>query len=288
MVAPRSGEYGRLVFDRIVIVDWSASATPKSGADSIWICVLDAPSGNTAVQNLPTRAAAFEHLLGAVHTPGRVLLGADFAFGYPAGFAERLGLIGEPWLAVWNHLHDALTDDDRNRNNRWEVASDLNHRLGLPHFWGAPPRATGTHLTATRPPWTDEHLPRFRAAERHLMDLGQRPFSVWQLLGAGSVGSQTLTGIPALQRLRLHPSLRERVRVWPFETGLHLPTGDEIVMAEVWPSAIPFDHIDHPVKDARQVIALARWFAAHADHQMTPPATALPSALEEGWVLGPQ
>src|SRR5947208_500317 len=28
------------LFDRIVIVDWSASGTPKTGRDSIWICAV--------------------------------------------------------------------------------------------------------------------------------------------------------------------------------------------------------------------------------------------------------
>jgi hypothetical protein len=75
--------------------------------------------------------------------------------------------------------------------------------------------------------------------------------------------------------------------VWPFETGLGMEHPAEVVFAEVWPSAIAFDHVDHPVKDARQVVALAR-------HLATTPLTAptLTAAeqnvvlAEEGWVLG--
>lgn len=286
-------------FHRVVIVDWSASSTPVTGADSIWICTLDVATGSFDVANVPTRAAAFDAIVGAVDIPGRVLLGVDVALGYPLGFATRLGLTGTPWDAIWEHISLHLHDDHRNRNNRWIVAADLNRRLGTNHFWGAPTAATGEHLTSTRPAWTSRHLPAYRATERRLLERGRRPFSVWQLLGAGSVGSQSLTCIPVLQRLRELPRLGDRVRVWPFETGLVLPgptdgTNDaighnDIVVAEVWPSAIDVDHVEHPVKDARQVIALAHWFATHEAREMVPDATHADraAALEEGWVLGP-
>jgi hypothetical protein len=121
---------------------------------------------------------------------------------------------------------------------------------------------------------------------------------VWQLLGAGSVGSQVLTGIPVVHHLRHHVALRDRARVWPFETGLATTPAadvdDAIVIAEVWPSSIPFDHVDHPVKDARQVIALAHHLAAldaagSLGPLFVPSLTASEAAAvvaEEGWVLG--
>jgi precorrin-8X/cobalt-precorrin-8 methylmutase len=277
-------------FHRVVIVDWSASSTPVQGADSIWICTLDVATGRFDLANPPTRAAAFEAMATAVDAPGPVLLGVDAALGYPIGFARRLGLPGTPWEAVWEHLANRLHDDHRNRNDRWAVAADLNRRLGANHFWGVPPAAAGEHLTARRPKWTEHHLPTHRVTEQRLRERGRRPFSVWQLLGAGSVGSQAITCIAALQRLRMLPQLRERIRVWPFETGLELPTDDSIVVAEVWPSAIDVDHVDHPVKDARQVIALAQWFASHASYEMFPfdaDDATRSAALEEGWVLGP-
>jgi hypothetical protein len=65
-------------------------------------------------------------------------------------------------------------------------------------------------------------------------------------------------------------------------------------VAEVWPSAIAFDHVDHPVKDARQVIALAGHFATLDEAGtlatlFTPSMTDLQRdavLAEEGWVLG--
>ena len=275
------------MFDRIVIADWSASNTPKSGADSIWISCLDRGTRAVAI-NHRTRAAAFEALVDLADVPGRVLLGFDFPLGYPAGFAAEMGLDGEPWSATWALLTELLDDDHRNRNNRFEVASELNRRLGRRQFWASPPRRANEHLTTTKPAHTDAHLPEFRAAELRLRDRKRYPFSAWQLLGAGSVGSQALTGIPVVQRLRRHPRLGGRVQVWPFETGLALPAGpDAIVLAEIWPSAIEFAHVEHPVKDARQVIALAHWLATQDADLFSPPAADSPAVLtEEGWVLG--
>lgn len=286
-------------FDVIVIVDWSANATPKRGADSIWSYELETGGGpRREPVNHRTRADARDHLLQVLqrHEHRSVLLGCDFPFGYPAGFAQAAGLLRPglaPWAATWAHLTDRLIDDARNRNNRWEVAAELNERLGHHRFWGSPPTRAGEHLPTHRP------IPAAadRAAEVRFRSLGKRPFSPWQLLGAGSVGSQSLTGIPVLHHLRHHRALAGRTRVWPFETGLHAPAphpGGQIVMAEVWPSAVGFDHVEHVVKDARQVVALAHALAddqragrlQRAFQPALPADTASAVVAEEGWVLG--
>ena len=93
------------------------------------------------------------------------------------------------------------------------------------------------------------------------------------------MGSQTLTGLPVLSRLRA----RLQVRVWPFETH-----DAAITFAEVWPSLIagPVRQATAPgaIRDAVQVSLLARTLAA------LPPAT-LAAMLDraphpEGWILG--
>ena len=72
---------------------------------------------------------------------------------------------------------------------------------------------------------------------------------VWQLYGQGAVGSQALTGIAALNRLRR----RADVQVWPFET---LGEGGCHVLAEIYPSLIePCPGAN--VLDERQVQAVA-------------------------------
>ncbi len=292
------------MFDRIVMVDWSAQATPKHGPDSIWACTLHARTGHCDEPvNHRTRRAASDALLELARAPGRTLIGFDFPLGHPSGFATAAGLTRQyaddaPWSCVWRHLATHIRDDDRNRNNRWEVAAALNERLGTLHFWGAPPSRASEFLTSRRPPATPDQLSTYRSSERRLREQQRHPFSVWQLLGAGSVGSQALTGIPVAHRIRTHPDLAERTLVWPFETGLTPdPVGDRadlIVLAEVWPSSIAFDHVPHPIKDARQVVALAEHLAAidrraGLGEYFAPavnPVDRVAVCREEGWVLG--
>lgn len=283
------------MFDRFVVVDWSANSTPKLGRDSIWIAHRVA--GNTSVTNVPTRreAEAFlGHLLETDPTLS-TLVGVDFSLGYPAGTAEALGVHGTPWSAMWSLLTERVTDDDRNANNRFAVAAEFNRRLTgtASPFWGCPPSSAGRYLTTTKP-LDAAPLAPFRATEEVLRGQGRRPFSSFQLLGAGSVGSQSLLGVPMLERLRAR--FGERVHVWPFTTGLRSPDLDEgaIVVVEVWPSMRDLGDHGETVRDAAQVSAVANWLADTDAAEglgalFAPP---LPSAVErvaigeEGWVLG--
>ena len=309
------------VFDVHVVVDWSAAATPKLGRDSIWCAAIEGPapgrrpSAEADLVNLPTRAAASAWLGDqlARWRGRRVLAGFDFSFGYPAPTAATLGLDGPaPWEAMWEHLGIHLLDDERNRNNRFAVAAEMNRRAGPGPgpLWGCPPAAATSSLTSTKPAdgFEAAGVPEYRLTERAMRAAGHRVFSGWQLLGAGSVGSQTLTGVPVLQRLRRRTDLDGRVRVWPFEFGpgvddaapaalavsSALGADDRIVFAEVWPGSIPFDPALHPVRDAAQVIGLARHLAAldAADCLLRDLSLDLaPEAVstvfgEEGWILG--
>jgi len=279
----------RPLFDVYCIVDWSANSTPKRGADSIWIGIAEA-DGDPVATNMPTRAAALAALRELIdqHVGRRILIGLDFPFGYPVGFAAAAGLTDGPaWLATWQHLAAAIEDDHRNRNNRWAVATDLNRRLGSPRLWGVPPRRASIHLTTTRPPGVAD-LPLRHTEVVLRSHTGRPPFTNWQLLGAGSVGSQALTGIPVAHALRQHP----RVQVWPFDTGLAPATAaDAVVLAEVWPSIVKEDGLQP--KDRGQVTALARHFRTLdragdlvARFRPTLPDDVATAAVqEEGWVL---
>ena len=89
------------MFDAFVMVDWSAAAVPRTGRDSIWICWSDAAGErlvNPATRH-QAKALLAEWLMAARSKGERVLMGFDFPFGYPAGFAARLGLAGPPWRA---------------------------------------------------------------------------------------------------------------------------------------------------------------------------------------------
>lgn len=284
------------MFDRFVVVDWSANSAPKLGRDSIWIAVHDR-TGEVSVTNLPTRSSATTFLAELFESdPGSTtLVGVDFSLGYPQGTAAALGVAGTPWVAMWTLLADRISDDGRNGNNRFVVAGDLNQRLtgGAAPFWGCPPRSASTYLTTTKPAATASLVP-FRAVENELRAQGHRPFSSWQLFGAGAVGSQSLVGIPRLHDL--HRRFSDRIEVWPFTTGFHAPRleADSIVVAEVWPSMFDIGDVRDRVRDAAQVSTTARWMAATDAAGGLAALFSLEMSLEvsaaavaeEGWVLG--
>jgi precorrin-8X/cobalt-precorrin-8 methylmutase len=251
-----------MMFDTFVMVDWSAAAVPRTGRDSIWIC-WHAKDGER-LENPPTRHAAKsilgEWLAAAIGRGERVLVGFDFPFGYPAGFAARLGLSGPPWRAVWDEIAQFLEDSEQNGNNRFEVAAEFNRRVsnGCFPFWGRPP-GLGTPFLG---PKHHRGHDSGGLAERRLVDLhipSAQP--CWKLLGAGSVGGQALTGIPVVRALRDDPRWVEHARIWPFETGLRAPEHGVVVIAEVYPSLWAVSPADGEPKDAAQVRSVARFFA---------------------------
>ena len=291
------------LFDRYTAVDWSANNEPKSGQDSIWSRFARDATFELQTRNHPTRYSAevwlVEQLTAAVHADDRVLVGLDFPYVYPAGFAAALGADGEPWRAVWNYLARHVVDDEDNVSNRFEVASDVNRKLGRDApFWGRPRDLALPHLPTTkdvayRGPHEPDGLAEWRQVEEQLYRLGENPHAVWKLFYTGAVGSQTLLGIPVLKRLRDHPALRTVSLVWPFEVLVpSFPAGSAAVLhAEIWPSIVPFAHELGSCNDEKQVRAvvqhwreldrggqLAEWFEAPSENEL--------AQQEEGWILG--
>jgi hypothetical protein len=242
------------------MVDWSAAAVPRRGRDAIWLCHRRA--GRVRLENPATRLAARDRLaelLAAEVAAGRsVLAGFDFPFGYPEGFAARLG--GD-WRRVWQLLGEWLVEAGDNANNRFEVAARLNQRIcgAAAPFWGCPPRHVGDFLGMRHHRSHDG----IGLAEQRLADArATGPQPVWKLYGNGSAGSQALTGIPIVHWLRQR--FEGSARIWPFETGLAAPErrAGQIVFAEIYPSLVPPRRRAGEVKDRAQVRSIARHFAA--------------------------
>lgn len=224
------------------------------------------------------------------------MIGVDFSLGYPAGTARALGVdAATAWRSTWQLLGEMIIDESNNRNNRFEVAGWLNERMtsAARPFWGCPPLARSGSLASTKP--TDAGpVPEWRAVEERLRVQGRRPFSAWQLLGAGAVGSQMLLGIPVLARLV--ERLGDRAAVWPFTTGLSAPdcAPGSVVIAEVWPSMLRIPDDPGRVRDQVQVETTVDWLVSHARAltlaAMFSPVVDVDRAhavvIEEGWVLG--
>ena len=277
-----------LRFDRVIVADWSAAnmpTSPTNRANAIWIGCHDSEGG--AEWHHRTRATAeaqIRTLVETARTDGlRLLVGFDFAMGYPAGFAQRL--TGNATAqAVWRWLADTINDGPDNHNNRFAVAAGINTTFpeGPGPFWshptgqlwpGLPYRRVGIDYPALG-------LAETRAAETAV----PRAKSPWMLFNPGSVGSQSLLGLPMIHRL----SQMTGVAVWPFEATEDAP----VVIAEVYPSLLAADvatlaNAETLPADQAQVRLLSRalYNLSHQD-RLAPLLTTPPIATEEGWILG--
>ena len=274
------------MFDRVIVVDWSAANLPTSAtnrANSVWIGCHDAEGG--AEWHHRTRAGAEAQLGTLIETARaagmRLLIGFDFAMGYPAGFAARL--TGEARAeAVWRWLAAAITDEG-NRNNRFEVATRINAAFpdGPGPFWSHPTDQSWPGLPFRRAgiDYAALGLAEARAAEAAV----PRAKSPWMLFNPGSVGSQSLLGLPMIHRLSQLPG----VAVWPF-----VAPDAPVVLAEVYPSLLAgpvaiLANAEGLTADQAQVRLLSRALhrLARAD-RLAPLFDAPPEAAEEGWILG--
>ncbi|EEW24824.1 hypothetical protein [Rhodobacter ferrooxidans] len=274
-------------FDTVVVVDWSAAATPSPAspsANAIWIGTAGA--GATQPLYCRTRAsaeAALTALLDAEATMGRrVLAGFDFPLGYPQGFARAL--TGQASArAVWNWLANAVQDGPANANARFALAQDINRRFAAPGpFWGRPASLNLPDLPLTKA----VDYPALGLAERRRVELlVPRAQSVWKLFTTGAVGSQALMGLPMLARLAARPG----TAVWPFDAP-----DTALVLAEVYPSlidpAVARAVAGGAIKDAAQVSLLAQalWRLSQSGDlgALLDAVPDWPGQAEEGWILG--
>lgn len=274
-------------FDRVIVVDWSAANLPTSAtsrANSIWIGCHDAEGG--IEWHHRTRAAAEGQLVTLIETARaqgqRLLIGFDFAFGYPAGFAARLtGEARAP--SVWEWLAGAIADDDSNRNNRFEVASRINALFpeGPGPFWSHPSGQVWPDLPYRRAgiDYAALGLAETRAAEIAV----PRAKSPWMLFNPGSVGSQSLLGLPMIHRLAQVPG----TVVWPFQRP-----DAPVVLAEVYPSLLagPVAILANArglTADQAQVRLLSQaLYRLAQDGRLASLFEAPAEAAEEGWILG--
>lgn len=191
---------------RVIAVDWSGART--GAAKKLWlaeICAgrvlrLECGRDREEVTHELLQVVALAHA-----NRERVVIGLDFGFGVPVWYADRegWGTGREVWRAFSFEHADAM--------------------LTAPTFpfWGR--GAVRTRPAALR---EGGDTPPLRETERALRGRA-RPFSVFQLVGAGSVGAATLRGMPTLSALADAGAL-----VWPFDVD---PGGAVAVVAEVWP-----------------------------------------------------
>jgi hypothetical protein len=201
--------------ERVVAVDWSGDRTAAGQRRKIWAAVWTAgkgpvDGGSVRLEGGRTRDELGEWLVEmAAVTPGMVV-GFDFCFGFPEWFAKgEMGCGDGPAF--------------------WELVTERHGELWLHRdcadgrFWGK----RGSGRGGQRPEeFSGERLHRMLRAtdidcklaalipeeERAARVRGIAPKSVFQIGGAGSVGTASLRGMAVLKRLR-----EVGFRVWPFD-----------------------------------------------------------------------
>jgi hypothetical protein len=197
---------------RAIAVDWSGARAGERQA--IWLA--EAVGGRLVrLEGGRSREEVVAHLFQEAERDPHLVAGLDFAFSLPAWF-----------------LHDRGVDDV---TGGWQLVA----REG--EAWLAEPQP---------PFWRTRKAPGdgFRRTE---LECGGRPKSVFQLVGAGQVGTGSLRGIPLL------PRLRERFAIWPFDEP-RLP-----LLVEIYPRLHLDGVSDYPNEHARDAaaaaLAMSRW-----------------------------
>ena len=299
------------LFDAYIIVDWSASAKPVAGANSIWVGVrardprlkFKFTSANPRTR-LEARILIGDLAEKLIARGDKVLIGLDFALGYPSGTAEAIGLDTKespPWRVMHEHLASKVKEREDNSNARFALAAGLNYAISKgPHpFWGTPKRDVASTLSMKKGDFASPgSLAEHRMCEGWIKaNFKANPKSVWQLLGAGSVGSQAMLGIPTVSYLRDRIA---RSAIWPFETGFQtfmpeMLENTDCVFAEIYPSTVPVTPKPGEILDEIQVKMLSERLesldsAGELADAFGPPNSISDGEIhritaEEGWIL---
>ena len=184
---------------RVIAVDWSGNRAQAH--KYLWLAEVQRGGDVLRLEAGRNRPELAEHLVQIVREAREPLtIGLDFGFSYPAWYIRHLGLNDAPGL--WDHVAEhgeALLSD-------CEVP-----------FWGRPGRA--------RSP-SDAMRMAFRRCERAVPRVGGRgPKSMFQIGGAGAVGTGSIRGMPLLARLS-----RAGARIWPYT-----PAAGPCTVVEIYP-----------------------------------------------------
>jgi hypothetical protein len=192
---------------QIVAVDWSGRA--KGSAESLWRA--EVRDGRlTELRNGLGRGELIAKLLEFGEAEPCTVIGLDFAFSFPAWWCEERG---------WSNGEDVWSAMGQEGEELLEGCEGP--------FWGRPGKRN-THPKARL----------YRQTERD--EDGARPKSVFQIGGAGAVGTGSIRGMPHLLTLA-----EAGFGIWPFSDGWPR-------VVEIYPRALTGS------------VKKSRWSARHA------------------------
>ena len=179
---------------RVIAIDWSgAKLHPER---KIWLAEATADGELVRLETGRDREQIADCLIEQAPHGEEMIIGFDFAFSFPEWFVRERGYASAP--ALWAALAaDSVADT-------WLTDCEF-------PFWGKPHRPK---------PALDEH---FRGTEKNVgATAGISCKSVFQIGGAGAVGTGSIRGMPILHRLH-----EAGLGVWPF-TAPAMATAVEI------------------------------------------------------------
>ena len=202
-----------------IAVDWSGAR--QGGGRRIWLAEVIGDE-LVVLQNRWNLETLLLWLIGRAERNTSLVLGLDFAFSFPAWFvAERFGGVAEVgWDQASANGEAWLTDVAR-------------------PFWGRP---------GSQRPVLGDDQDHFRATEQSLSDAHGRPKSVFQVGGAGAVGTGSIRGMALLPRLR-----KAGFAIWPFNPP-SLP-----LVVEIYPRALTGPVVKSLTAARRQYLDVWGW-----------------------------
>lgn len=178
---------------RLIAVDWSGAVS--GAAEKIWIAEAIPDGGLLLLENGRGRESVTQWLIAEARRTPSMIVGLDFAFSAPSWFLEQRGL---------GRAHDLWTLANC-EGERWLQTCE-------PPFWGR---------RGKRRPDLPDH---FRRTDQDVPAIaGIRPKSVFQIGGAGAVGTGSWRGMRCLHQLQ-----QAGLGIWPFDFVPDRPTIIEI------------------------------------------------------------
>ena len=194
---------------RVVGVDWSGDQGPGQRR-KIWAGVWTAATAKMALESGRSRDEVMEWLVELARETPRMVVGFDFSFSYPAWFLREMGIASAPefWRLVADGQGERWLHKDCEDLRFWGRVGPQRHGKKPAEFCGA-----YAHRMLRRA----ETVLKVRAEMTDPLQIariaGIAPKSVFQIGGAGAVGTASLRGIPYLLKLR-----EAGFAVWPFDT----------------------------------------------------------------------
>ncbi len=282
------------LFDVYIGIDFSGSKDVSRQKSSIAVAECVAGSKSETITNQFTRFEVVWHVLQRIlhhNSKGRrVMCGFDFCYAFPSGLWSALTGAGESWTDMIRGLADgagnlpAISEKPESNARRWaELANRAiagRVEVSTGPFWG-PGFAQSKDPSF---PFSRSPFGQFRIVEKKKPSF--KP--IFKIGGQGSVGLQSLCGIPYLHHIRTTCSQQKvPLLCWPFD-GWD-PKGSNHIIAEMYPAL----YNQGPKSHESDASAFVDWAgkmdeSGHLLEYFLPELSddEKATAAVEGWVLG--